>query len=81
MKHAERSIFREKYVATNIVKNVIQNLIVANLIDIFPSGALAIVKDLIRQWQDISKVKEEHIEKLEKIDWDKYWRYLVQAHS
>ena len=36
---------------------------------------------MIRQWKEVSKVKEDHIMKIEKLDWVKYWRYLVKPHS
>ena len=45
LKNAEREICRAKYIATNIVANLSQNLIVANIIDKCPPSTLPLVKD------------------------------------
>lgn len=57
-----------------------QNLIAVNIIERCPPGSLPIVQYLIMKWKEVSKFKEENIRKLEKLDWDKYWRYLVKPH-
>ena len=72
LNNVEREIWRVKDIATNIVETFSQNLIAENIIDRFPPGALPLVKYLIRQWQEVSKLKEENIMNIEKLDWERY---------
>lgn len=56
MKHVERAICRAKDVATKVVETISQNFIATNLIEKCPPSAFPIVKDLIRQWKEVSKI-------------------------
>ena len=54
-------------VSNNIIETI-NNIFGANLTQEFPHGSLPNVKFLMKQWNKKSKVKEEIIENMEKLD-------------
>jgi len=81
LKHAETMVFNARDISNDLVETTSDNLFQANLISDYPKGTLFDIKLLTKTSQELSKKKNEKIEKLSKIDLKCHWHFLVKPHS
>ena len=77
----ERTTSRARAIMNNVIELVNDNLYGTNLISDCSPGNLPKAKVLKNQWRQYLDTKEEHLNKVQSLNWDAYWSFLVKPHS